>query len=42
MNSGKTIDWQKLREDFPILNQQVHGKPLIERFACGRAIWIYN
>ncbi|HET7623665.1 MAG TPA: cysteine desulfurase [Verrucomicrobiae bacterium] len=29
MSSGKTIDWQKLREDFPILNQQVHGKPLI-------------
>jgi len=29
MNSGKTIDWQKLRADFPILNQQVHGKPLI-------------
>ncbi|HUA67085.1 MAG TPA: SufS family cysteine desulfurase, partial [Candidatus Saccharimonadales bacterium] len=29
MNSGKTIDWQKLREDFPILNQKVHGKPLI-------------
>jgi cysteine desulfurase / selenocysteine lyase len=29
MSSGKTIDWQKLRGDFPILNQQVHGKPLI-------------
>ncbi|HEU6448069.1 MAG TPA: cysteine desulfurase [Verrucomicrobiae bacterium] len=29
MNSGKTIDWQKLRADFPILNQKVHGKPLI-------------
>jgi cysteine desulfurase / selenocysteine lyase len=23
------IDWAKLRADFPILNQQVHGKPLI-------------
>ena len=29
MSVSKTIDWQKLREDFPILNQQVHGKPLI-------------
>jgi cysteine desulfurase/selenocysteine lyase len=29
MNDSKKIDWQKLREDFPILNQQVHGKPLI-------------
>jgi cysteine desulfurase/selenocysteine lyase len=29
MSVGKTIDWQKLREDFPILNQQVHGKPLV-------------
>jgi cysteine desulfurase/selenocysteine lyase len=29
MSNAKTIDWQKLREDFPILNQQVHGKPLI-------------
>jgi cysteine desulfurase/selenocysteine lyase len=29
MSTGKTIDWQKLREDFPILDQQVHGKPLI-------------
>ena len=29
MNSGKAINWQKLREDFPILNQQVHGKPLV-------------
>lgn len=24
-----TIDWAKLRADFPILNQNVHGKPLI-------------
>src|ERR1035438_7188532 len=23
------IDWTKLRGDFPILDQQVHGKPLI-------------
>ena len=23
------IDWAKLRADFPILNQQVHGKPLV-------------
>ena len=23
------IDWAKLRGDFPILDQQVHGKPLI-------------
>src|SRR5690349_3059797 len=22
-------NWEKLRADFPILNQQVHGKPLI-------------
>ncbi len=27
MNNG--IDWARLRADFPILNQQVHGKPLI-------------
>src|ERR1700759_4492941 len=25
----KKIDWAKLREDFPILNQSVHGHPLI-------------
>src|SRR6185437_313992 len=29
MSNTKTIDWQKLRLDFPILNQQVHGKPLV-------------
>jgi cysteine desulfurase / selenocysteine lyase len=29
MKELKTIDWAKLRADFPILNQQVHGKPLI-------------
>src|SRR5436309_3108673 len=25
----KTVDWSALRADFPILNQQVHGQPLI-------------
>ena len=25
----KIIDWAALRKDFPILNQQIHGKPLI-------------
>src|SRR3989440_13002993 len=25
----KTIDWEKLRADFPILHQKVHGHPLI-------------
>jgi cysteine desulfurase/selenocysteine lyase len=29
MNVSKTIDWGTLRKDFPILDQQVHGKPLI-------------
>ena len=29
MNVGKTIDWSALRKDFPILDQQVHGKPLV-------------
>ena len=29
MSVGKTIDWAALRKDFPILDQQVHGKPLI-------------
>src|SRR6202044_1748859 len=29
MNALKTIDWARLRDDFPILNQKVHGKPLI-------------
>ena len=28
MSPGK-IDWQALRADFPILDQQVHGQPLI-------------
>src|SRR5215813_15485503 len=25
----KMVDWQKLRQDFPILHQKVHGHPLI-------------
>jgi cysteine desulfurase / selenocysteine lyase len=29
MTAVKTPDWAALRKDFPILNQQVHGKPLI-------------
>src|SRR3984885_14726375 len=29
MSDSKTIDWAKLRDDFPILHQQVHGKPLV-------------
>ena len=29
MSLSKSIDWAKLRADFPILDQQVHGKPLI-------------
>src|SRR5580698_10128327 len=29
MSDTKTIDWQKLRADFPILKQKVHGKPLV-------------
>jgi cysteine desulfurase/selenocysteine lyase len=29
MTAAKTPDWSALRKDFPILNQQVHGKPLI-------------
>ncbi|MEY3516800.1 MAG: hypothetical protein RIS67_1017, partial [Pseudomonadota bacterium] len=24
-----TIDWQAVREDFPILSREVHGKPLV-------------
>ena len=27
--AGTTIDWAALRHDFPILDQQVHGKPLV-------------
>ncbi len=29
MNDTKKVDWPALRKDFPILDQQVHGKPLI-------------
>src|SRR6202453_2229794 len=29
MTAAQTPDWSALRKDFPILNQQVHGKPLI-------------
>jgi cysteine desulfurase/selenocysteine lyase len=29
MQSTTTVNWQAIREDFPILHQQVHGKPLI-------------
>jgi len=29
METLETIDWAKLRGDFPILDQQVHGNPLI-------------
>jgi cysteine desulfurase / selenocysteine lyase len=29
MRKTKSIDWSALRKDFPILDQQVHGKPLI-------------
>ena len=25
----KPVNWKALRSDFPILNQQVHGHPLI-------------
>ena len=26
---NKTVDWSALRKDFSILNQEVHGKPLV-------------
>jgi cysteine desulfurase/selenocysteine lyase len=29
MQSSTEVNWQAIREDFPILHQQVHGKPLI-------------
>jgi cysteine desulfurase/selenocysteine lyase len=29
MSISKDIDWAALRKDFPILDQQVHGKPLV-------------
>jgi cysteine desulfurase/selenocysteine lyase len=29
MSAGTTVDWSALRKDFPILDQQVHGQPLV-------------
>ena len=29
INVASAFDVQKIREDFPILNQHVHGKPLV-------------
>lgn len=29
MTTATRIDWQAIRADFPILNEQVHGKPLV-------------
>src|SRR5712671_7229993 len=29
MSKPKSIDWSALRADFPILDQKVHGKPLV-------------
>ena len=29
MTAAQTPDWSALRKDFPILDQQIHGKPLI-------------
>src|SRR5476651_1555133 len=29
MSAVKTIDWSSLRKDFPILDQKVHGHPLV-------------
>lgn len=29
MTEATSVDWQRVRRDFPILDQQVHGKPLI-------------
>ncbi len=29
MNDSQKVDWSALRKDFPILNQQVHGQPLV-------------
>jgi|GEM_PF-5444556 len=26
---GQAVDWSALREDFPIINQQVQGRPFI-------------
>ena len=29
VRGGGAVDWAKVREDFPVLDQQVHGHPLI-------------
>ena len=29
ISMNTSVDWARLRTDFPILNQQVHGKPLV-------------
>ena len=29
MSISKTADWSALRKDFPILDQKVHGQPLV-------------
>jgi len=29
MKDATSVDWSQLRQDFPILDQQVHGKPLV-------------
>ena len=29
ISMNRNVDWAKLRADFPILDQKVHGKPLI-------------
>src|SRR5438876_7252891 len=29
MNDAKKIDWSNFRKDFPVLDQKVHGHPLI-------------
>ena len=29
MNKTNAIDWSALRKDFPILDQKIHGKPLV-------------
>src|SRR3954471_12391111 len=29
MNKTDSIDWSALRKDFPVLDQEVHGQPLI-------------
>ena len=29
IQTTKTVDWKTLREDFPILDQKVHGQPLV-------------